>query len=279
MRARIATGLILAAAAAGLTLWSPPWLFAALALAVMLAALVEWSRLRPTAAAVPAGVAVVMAVVMIGAAVLLFRAPQKLPMVCLAGLLFWAYQAFDLMAKGMGTGPGNAPGTQPEGQSATLRSLVQGGFIFLFAWGALLLMRLEQGAAMTIALLVVVWSADTFAYLAGRRFGKHKLAPSISPGKTIEGLAGGLAGAALVALLAATLVLDLSAAQTLLWLLASLIATLFSVVGDLFESRLKRRAGVKDSGGLLPGHGGVLDRIDGLLAATPVFATVWRLSG
>ena len=132
---------------------------------------------------------------------------------------------------------------------------------------------------MTIALLVVVWSADTFAYLAGRRFGKRKLAPSISPGKTIEGLAGGLIGAGLVALLAAIYALDLSPAQTLIWLLASLVAALFSVVGDLFESRLKRRAGVKDSGGLLPGHGGVLDRIDGLLAAAPVFATVWRLAG
>ena len=209
---------------------------------------------------------------------MLFRAPQKLPIICLAGGLFWAYLAFELIVKGMAAGPGNESGIQPV-PSNNLISLIQGGFIFLFAWCALLWMRLEQGAAMTIALLVVVWSADTFAYLAGRRFGKRKLAPSISPGKTIEGLAGGLVGAGLVALLAAIYALDLSPAQTLIWLLASLVAALFSVVGDLFESRLKRRAGVKDSGGLLPGHGGVLDRIDGLLAAAPVFATVWRLAG
>ena len=282
MRARIATGLSLAAAAAVLTLWAPVWLFAALVLAVMLAALVEWSRLRPTAvagSAVAAGVMVlVMSLVLIIAAVLLFRAPQKLPIICLAGGLFWAYLAFELIVKGMAAGPGNESGTQPA-PSNNLVSLIQGGFIFLFAWCALLWVRLEQGAAMTIALLVVVWSADTFAYLAGRRFGKRKLAPSISPGKTIEGLAGGLVGAGLVALLAAIYALDLSPAQTLIWLLASLVAALFSVVGDLFESRLKRRAGVKDSGGLLPGHGGVLDRIDGLLAAAPVFATVWRLAG
>ena len=282
MRARIATGLILAAAAAALTLWAPLWLFAALVLAVMLAALVEWSRLRPTAVAGPAvaaGVmALVMALVLIIAAVLLFRAPQKLPIICLAGGLFWAYLAFELIVKGMAARPGNESGIQPTPLNSMV-SLIQGGFIFLFAWCALLWMRLEQGAAMTIALLVVVWSADTFAYLAGRRFGKRKLAPSISPGKTIEGLAGGLAGAGLVALLAAIYALDLSPAQTLIWLLASLVAALFSVVGDLFESRLKRRAGVKDSGGLLPGHGGVLDRIDGLLAAAPVFATVWRLAG
>ena len=286
MRARIATGLILAAAAAVLTLWAPVWLFAVLVLAVMLAALVEWSRLRPTAVAGPPVVIVmplIMSLIIIGAAILLFRAPQKLPLVCLAGGLFWVYLAFELV-KGIAAAPGNESGIQPTpsnnpGSMASLVSLIQGGFIFLFAWCALLWMRLEQGAAMTIALLVVVWSADTFAYLAGRRFGKRKLAPSISPGKTIEGLAGGLAGAGLVALLAAIYALDLSPAQTLIWLLASLVAALFSVVGDLFESRLKRRAGVKDSGGLLPGHGGVLDRIDGLLAAAPVFATVWRLAG
>ena len=278
MRARIATGLILAAAAAVLTLWAPVWLFAALVLAVMLSALVEWSRLRPTAVAGSAVAAGVMALVIIGAAILLFRAPQKLPIICLAGGLFWAYLAFELIVKGMAAGPGNESGIQPAPLN-NLISLIQGGFIFLFAWCALVWMRLEQGAAMTIALLVVVWSADTFAYLAGRRFGKRKLAPSISPGKTIEGLAGGLVGAGLLALLAAIYALDLSTAQTLMWLLASLVAALFSVVGDLFESRLKRRAGVKDSGGLLPGHGGVLDRIDGLLAAAPVFATVWRLAG
>ena len=287
MRARIATGLILAAAAAALTLWAPVWLFAALVLAVMLAALVEWSRLRPTAVAGSASVVVslVIAIIMLGAAVVLFHAPQTLPVVCLAGALFWVYLAFELIIKGMATTPENAPenesGIRPGAQPPpnNLVSLIQGGFIFLFAWCALVWMRLEQGAAMTIALLVVVWGADTFAYLAGRRFGKRKLAPSISPGKTIEGLAGGLVGAGLVALLAAIYALDLSPAQTLIWLLASLVAALFSVVGDLFESRLKRRAGVKDSGGLLPGHGGVLDRIDGLLAAAPVFATVWRLAG
>lgn len=266
MRARIATGLVLAAAAAAVTLWSPAWLFAALTLALMLAALVEWSRLGQAAA--PASV--VIAITLVIAALLLLRAPQKLPMVCLAGLLFWAYQAGDLIVRK----------TQPRpetGPKKITSNLVQGGFIFLFAWAALWLMRLEQGAALTVAMLLVVWSADTFAYIAGKSFGRHKLAPSISPGKTIEGLLGGLAGAGLVALLAAV-ALELDAARTLCWLLAAVIAALFGVIGDLYESRLKRHAGVKDSGHLLPGHGGLLDRIDGLLAATPAFVTVWRLS-
>ncbi len=268
MKARVATGLVLAAAVVALTLWSPPWLFAALALGVMLAALVEWSRLVPAAVVMSAGVAVALVAV----AVALFRAPQTLPMVCLAGLLFWAWQGVDLIVKGM-----DKPKTRAKTRAKTTGSLVQGGFICLIAWAALLLMRIEHGAALTVAMLLILWSADTFAYLAGKRFGRRKLAPSISPGKTVEGLIGGLAGAGLVAL-AAALMLDLNAEQTAIWLPASIGAALFSVVGDLYESRLKRHAGVKDSGALLPGHGGVLDRIDGLLAAAPLFAGVWWFS-
>jgi phosphatidate cytidylyltransferase len=120
----------------------------------------------------------------------------------------------------------------------------------------------------------IIWSADTGAYLAGRTWGKHKLAPRISPGKTIEGLIGGLLAALVVAALAAALVWELSLQELLLWLLAVAIVTLFSVVGDLFESIYKRRAGVKDSGKLLPGHGGILDRIDSTCAALPSYMLV-----
>ena len=275
MKARIATGLVLAPAVVALTMWSPGWLFAVLVLAVLLAALAEWSRLAR--ATTPTGIAVGMA--MTGAAVLLFNAPQKLPMMCLAGTLLWAWYAYDLIRGIRGIrGMKAAPQSAPDPQTETFGSLVQGGVILLLAWGALVWMRFTAGAALSVAMLVVVWSADTFAYLAGKGFGGRKLAPSLSPGKTVAGLLGGLAGASAVAL-AAALILNLNTAQTVIWLLASFIATLFSVVGDLFESRLKRRAGVKDSGRLLPGHGGVLDRIDGLLAAAPVFAAVWWLSG
>ena len=269
MRARIATGGVLAPAAVVLTLWSPSWLFASLALALMLAALAEWSRLNPATATAPAPTAVAVAAVaavMIAAALWLFLTPQKLPAVCLAGLLFWAYQAVDLARKGLG----NAP--------EALSNLIQGGVIGLFAWCALVWLHAEQGALITIAVLLIVWSADSGAYFAGKRFGKRKLAPAISPGKTVAGLVGGVAGAAGVALLLAVLLPDLSAAKIPLWLLAAVVAALFSVVGDLYESRMKRRAGVKDSGSLLPGHGGILDRIDGLLAALPPFVIIWRLA-
>jgi phosphatidate cytidylyltransferase len=118
-------------------------------------------------------------------------------------------------------------------------------------------------------LLVLVWSADVGAYFAGRRFGRRKLAPAVSPGKTWEGAFGGM----LVSLAlcgGALLVLGLPA----WWLLAVAGLVVVSIFGDLFESVIKRVRGVKDSSNLLPGHGGILDRIDSLLAVLPVFALI-----
>jgi phosphatidate cytidylyltransferase len=119
--------------------------------------------------------------------------------------------------------------------------------------------------------LAIVWAADSGAYFAGRRFGKRKLAPRISPNKTIEGMLGGLACGLLVALVFAPFA-GATLAQLPLVGVVALVAVGFSVVGDLFESLLKRHVGAKDSGDLIPGHGGVLDRIDGVVAALPVFA-------
>lgn len=146
-----------------------------------------------------------------------------------------------------------------------------GLIVMLSAWYALVQLQLDP--LRMLFLVAVVWIADSAAYFVGRKFGQHKLAPAISPGKTWEGVAG--AGAAVAvyyavfwwlispATLAPSRMLDAG--------LVSCIAAL-SIVGDLFESWMKRRAGVKDSGHILPGHGGVLDRIDGLLAALPLAA-------
>jgi phosphatidate cytidylyltransferase len=118
----------------------------------------------------------------------------------------------------------------------------------------------DQGLSLLLWVFVVTWSTDIGAYFAGRRYGKRKLAPTISPGKTVEGLWGGMAAAAL---LGAAWVLS----TDLNWALLPL-APLFAVAaqaGDLFESKMKRMAGIKDSGSWLPGHGGLLDRLDGLV--------------
>lgn len=125
--------------------------------------------------------------------------------------------------------------------------------------------------------LVMVVVADTAAYAAGHAFGRTKLAPAISPGKTVEGVVGGAVGVVLAAYVCGTMIWHFAGRDLVTWVGLATVAGLTSVVGDLSESRLKRVAGVKDSGTLLPGHGGILDRIDALTAAAPVFAWGWLL--
>jgi len=129
-----------------------------------------------------------------------------------------------------------------------------------------------------LLMMVLIWGADTGAYFAGRAFGKRKLAPQVSPGKSWEGVAGAMAMTVVVALVGGVL-LDVNGAALFGLVILSLITVAFSIVGDLMESLMKRRVGVKDSGTLLPGHGGVLDRIDSLTAAAPIFALGVSLLG
>lgn len=126
------------------------------------------------------------------------------------------------------------------------------------------------GPGYVLFLFVLIWAADSGAYFVGRRYGRRKLAPRVSPGKSWEGVAGGVAAAMLVAPLGAW-VLDLSFAAIPVFIVLCGAVVAISVVGDLVESLFKREAGVKDSGHLLPGHGGALDRIDSLTAAAPLF--------
>jgi len=154
------------------------------------------------------------------------------------------------------------------GRVGPTRVAVTGLLALSFAWLALARMRIDwqHGGHVVMYALLVVWLADSGAYFAGRAFGRRKLAPLVSPGKTWAGFWGGLAACALLAVVTARL-------EALpLWplLAVTLVAGVFSVVGDLAESLCKRYAGVKDSGSLIPGHGGVLDRFDSLLAALPL---------
>jgi len=152
-----------------------------------------------------------------------------------------------------------------------------GWVVLLGAWVALVELQ-ARSPWLVLAAMAIVWIADTAAYFTGRAFGRHKLAPNVSPGKTWEGVYGAWAAVAVYALLLIPFAaragwgLPVSAGAVALWLGFVLVLASVSVVGDLFESLLKRHAGVKDSGALLPGHGGVLDRTDALLAAMPIAA-------
>ena len=165
--------------------------------------------------------------------------------------------------------------------SKTLRLIFGVLTIVPFFWGMLALRQYHYqadhfaGAWWLLYVMFLVWGADSGAYMFGRLFGRHKLAPKVSPGKTWEGFFGGLVTSAIIAWL-----FSLWAPLTVstgIWLVCSLIAALASVLGDLTESMFKREAGIKDSGNLIPGHGGILDRIDSLTAAVPVFACLLLL--
>ncbi|OSM98109.1 CDP-diglyceride synthetase [Lonsdalea populi] len=153
--------------------------------------------------------------------------------------------------------------------------------IIPFFWGMVALRQLGYeansftGAWWLLYVMLLVWGADSGAYVFGKLFGRHKLAPKISPGKTWEGLIGGLASSALISVVFNHFVPLTNSGHILL--ICSIVAVLASVLGDLTESMFKREAGVKDSSHLIPGHGGVMDRIDSLTAAVPVFSCLMLL--
>jgi phosphatidate cytidylyltransferase len=161
--------------------------------------------------------------------------------------------------------------------------LLSGFFILLPAWLVPLMLRdlphgsMPDGKWLTLYLLAIVWAADTGAYFAGHRWGKTKLAPHVSPGKTWEGVAGGLAVVLAFAITVGAFGWRFAGNELAIWVALSVTTGFVSVFGDLFESRAKRAAGVKDSGTIFPGHGGVLDRIDAFTAAAPMFALAWLL--
>jgi phosphatidate cytidylyltransferase len=163
-----------------------------------------------------------------------------------------------------------------------------GWFILLMSWMALSRLHSFYGAGTTMYFLVLIWVADIAAFFTGKKWGKNKLSPEISPGKTIEGMYGAL-GASIVYSLVVLITVGamtgnglgekLAIVSIADFTLLSVLSVLISIYGDLFFSTVKRRAGVKDSGSLLPGHGGVLDRIDSLIAAAPLFYAGFTLKG
>ncbi len=160
---------------------------------------------------------------------------------------------------------------------------VMGIFLLSITWYALISIHAIEslkfaqisitGPYLVFSVMMLIWAADTGAYFSGKRFGKNKLAPKISPGKSIEGVYGGLALAIIITCLFA--VWAGAGAQDYLHIIGlTAIVVIFSIVGDLTESMFKRQADIKDSGHILPGHGGILDRIDGVTAAAPVFCII-----
>ena len=156
-------------------------------------------------------------------------------------------------------------------------ALATGMVLLLPVWLALIQLR-QAGPLALLAIMAIVWLADIGAYFAGRSLGTHKLAPGISPGKTWEGAIGGAVAVLAYGLRMSSRMPDGLAGNLPLLLLVLVVLTAISILGDLFESLLKRQAGLKDSSSILPGHGGVLDRIDSLTSTLPLVALVWLVT-
>ncbi len=267
---RVITAVVAMAAFLAMVFLAPPAVWSLFMLAVALVCCWEWSRIAGLPRA--PGLAYLALSALTGAALWLFNVHgepaafgQLALAACLIAAAFWVVVAPAWLALHLRPG-------------AAVRA-VAGWIVIWPTWIAFVLLR-AAGPWILLAVAAIVWVADIAAYFAGRRFGRRKLAPRISPGKTWEGVYGALAGVAVYGIVLAVLAHAQAVPFTGVFraggglpaIAAMLALALLSVVGDLFESWMKRGAGLKDSSGLLPGHGGLLDRIDALTATLPVAA-------
>lgn len=265
LKERVLTAIVLLLIFVPVTLFAPIGIFGALIAFVMVFAAWEWGRLLKISGNGPVVYAVIAALALIISTRAGIAAPKGLYR---AAGLFWLFLVPYTFVR------------RPELARGVWRvfMLLAGIVMFVACWHALVYARLMYGVGFVLSMLMVVWLADIGAYFSGRRFGKRKLAVTISPGKSWEGAIGGwllvmvVAIAAIATQVGAPTLFTVYAAhgRTAHALLLVTVLVVFSVLGDLFESLLKRQAGVKDSSGLLPGHGGVLDRIDALLPVLPI---------
>jgi phosphatidate cytidylyltransferase len=251
LAARVATAAALIAALLAALFFLPPTPLAVLVAALVAGGAFEWARLCRLGRGAAWGYAALVAGVFI--VLWNYRFDQA---AFIAAAVFWIAVVPMWLAFGVRATHGAV--------------LLASGFLVLVPAG---LAMATIGAASVLLVLVLVWLADTAAYFVGSRWGRHKLAPGISPGKTWEGAAGGIAGALAYAALVALARKEALAG----YLVVAALLGVLSMVGDLFESAAKRQAEVKDSGALLPGHGGIMDRIDSATATLPVAALLLSL--
>ena len=257
---RIVTAVVLAGVTVAAILFLESFLFAIAVGMVAAAAAWEWCHLGRRVSALGWNIAFIF---LVGTGVpVLVMFPPALPWILGIALLWWICTAALITL-------GRRRSKVPKWQAKKWHALV---VIFPAAVGITGLHATgPEGRWYVLACLLIVWTTDTCAYMVGRLSGKTLLVPGISPAKTVEGAGGGLVSAAIAGLiLYETLPIEMIFTR-LDWVVLAIMTAGFSIIGDLTESIYKRTAGVKDSGWILPGHGGILDRIDSALASSPVF--------
>jgi len=263
LKQRTITALVLAPLGVAMVLLLPTAAMAALTAITVLVALWEWTRMAGfTSRPLRSGVVAIVALALV--ALWLLRDQPLIWYLIAAGVAWWIVAFLWLRNFSFGAAPTR--------ENAAIK-LGAGLLATLPAWVALSKLHADprSGAACALLGMMLVWVADTAAYVTGSRYGKTKLCPQISPNKTIAGVYGALASGAFVAAIAGWL-LHLRGLAWLALIGLALLTVVASIVGDLFESLIKRQAGVKDSGTLFSGHVGMFDRLDGLFAGLPVFA-------
>jgi phosphatidate cytidylyltransferase len=237
--------------------------FAVIVSAAFLAALWEWSLLSGLKS-LPWRIGLLLLAACVFAGLWWARVTALTPVSLAAGVAWWLLACLWLRHFAFGAAPTR--------ENLALK-LLAGAFVIVPAWVALISIHARQphGQWWTLLALVIVWASDIGAYFSGRTFGKRKLAPQISPGKTWAGAYGAMAAGVLVALIGSWL-LDVRGIPLIAVGLLAAVTVAVSIVGDLIESLMKRHAQVKDSGSIFPGHGGLMDRLDSVFAALPVFA-------
>jgi phosphatidate cytidylyltransferase len=260
---RTLTALVLAPLVILIILLSSTAVFALIVSVAFLAALWEWSQLSGLRSK-PAQFGLLFVATLVFALLWWLHDTAATPLLLAAGIAWWLLACLWLRHFAFGAAPT---------RENRAMKLLAGAFVIFPAWVALTTIQDRQphGHWWTLLALVIVWASDIGAYFSGRTFGKRKLAPQISPGKTWAGAYGAMVAGVLVAELGGWLLGVRGARLIALALLAALTVAV-SIVGDLIESLMKRHAQVKDSGSIFPGHGGLMDRLDSVFAALPVFA-------
>ena len=284
LKLRLVTAFVLAPAVLAGVVFLPHDLFALFAFLLAAFGLYEWAGLAGLARPWARIVYLLVAGACMGA--LWLRPEWRTPILVAIGVFWccacvfvlqWAAGRFEPSRAGDSASRSAARSPRVwRGPGARLAWLALGGIlVFAGAWlGLVSIHALDAGSRLIVWAFAVAWSVDTGAYFAGRAVGRTQLAARVSPAKTWEGVAGGL-GAGLAVGIGLAWALGLGSLAE--WSVFALAVSVVAVFGDLFESTVKRALGAKDSGTLLPGHGGVLDRIDSTLAVVPVFA-LWLLS-